>query len=177
MIDWNTVIREAHKTAVEKGWWDRPVTVESQICNLHCELSEAWQEYRNGHAIDEIYCAVARCQNALMCKERCLEYHPQGIPIELADFCLRVCDWMGKKGIEYPQHDKYTWVECYTFEWFIEELHGVLEGENFPLDEASYILDSVSINCEKMGIPLEDAIRQKMEYNRTRPWRHGGKRV
>lgn len=30
-------------------------------------------------------------------------------------------------------------------------------------------------NCQGFGIPLVEAIRQKMEYNRTRPHRHGGK--
>ena|SRR5579859_6975650 len=29
--------------------------------------------------------------------------------------------------------------------------------------------------CERRGIDLEAAIKQKMEYNETRPYRHGGK--
>ncbi len=31
--------------------------------------------------------------------------------------------------------------------------------------------------CGARGIPLEDALRQKMAYNKTRPHRHGGKRI
>lgn len=29
--------------------------------------------------------------------------------------------------------------------------------------------------CAEAGVSLEDAIRRKAEYNRTRPYRHGGK--
>lgn len=29
--------------------------------------------------------------------------------------------------------------------------------------------------CQKLGIPLIDALYLKMEYNKTRPHRHGGK--
>ena len=31
--------------------------------------------------------------------------------------------------------------------------------------------------CEWQGIDLEAAIRQKMDYNKTRPYMHGGKAI
>lgn len=31
--------------------------------------------------------------------------------------------------------------------------------------------------CGKAGIDIEDAIRRKIEYNKTRPYRHGGKKM
>lgn len=46
--------------------------------------------------------------------------------------------------------------------------------EGFPVELADLIM-RVTDMAEFFGIDLEAAIRVKMEYNRTRPYRHGGK--
>lgn len=182
MIDWNAIIVEAHGTAILKGWWDKPVTQASQLCNLHCELSEAFQEYRNGHEINEIYCKAAGCQNALTCKERCEDYHPMGVPVELADFCLRVCDWMGRYNLKYQEiYNAERMAGC--VKWMVELdeficfMHSYLFDGYFCTGTLSEVIGFVDEFCKNNNIPLEEALRQKMEYNRKRPYRHGGKRV
>lgn len=105
------LIDESHGTAVEKGWWDNPDRSFGEIVALfHTEVSEAFEEYRAGHALDEIYYGESG--------------KPEGVPIELADLLIRIADFAGH-----------------------------------------------------YGVPLEDALRLKLAYNRTRPYRHGGKRA
>jgi NTP pyrophosphatase (non-canonical NTP hydrolase) len=43
--------------------------------------------------------------------------------------------------------------------------------------EFADVLIRIFDTSEKMGIDLEQAVRTKMEYNRTRPYRHGGKKA
>src|SRR5574342_35729 len=92
--------------ARQKGW-DEKKPFSDDIALMHTELSEAFEEYRNGYGITEI---------------RIEKGKPEGIPIELADVVIRILHFS----------DKY-------------------------------------------GIDLNSAIDQKMEYNQTRPYKHGGK--
>lgn len=46
--------------------------------------------------------------------------------------------------------------------------------EGFPIELADLLI-RVADMAELYGIDLEEAIHVKMEYNRTRPYRHGGK--
>lgn len=83
------IAKEVHKEAVLKGWWDQeviksdscpvllPRKVGEQFANFHTEISEAWEEWRNGHAMDEIYFKDGK---------------PEGVPIELADVFIRILD-------------------------------------------------------------------------------------
>jgi NTP pyrophosphatase (non-canonical NTP hydrolase) len=41
--------------------------------------------------------------------------------------------------------------------------------------ELADVLIRIADCCQARGIPLERAIREKLDYNRTRPHRHGGK--
>ncbi len=100
----------AHAMAVEKGWWPdeapHPDTVPAKLSLVHSEISEALEQYRDGHMLP-------------------YESHggkPEGFGVELADAVIRIFDLAGY-----------------------------------------------------LKIDLERLIRLKMDYNATRPHRHGGK--
>lgn len=117
------LMEECNQTATDKGWWytdDRtPERTFGDMCALFTsEISEAFEEYRNGHDIITIY------YDSNEADERGVMHKPEGVPIELADVIIRIVDF-----------------------------------------------------CQQYDVPLEDALRLKMDYNKTRPHRHGGKTV
>jgi len=93
----NNFIKECHRIAKFKGWWEKERNEGELIALMHSELSEALEAMRN-HAKLE---AVAE---------------------ELADCCIRIFDYCGAKNID-----------------------------------------------------LEKTLLKKIEYNKTRAYRHGKK--
>ena len=63
-------------------------------------------------------------------------------------------------------------------EIYYEELNSLLAGykkpEGIPIELADVVI-RVADMCGYYGIDLEEAVRIKMEYNKTREHRHGGK--
>lgn len=99
----------AYKINKANGWHssDYGPSFGDYCSNFHAEISEAFEDYKNGRTINEIYYEGKK---------------PCGIPVELADIVIRVMDF-----------------------------------------------------CEHNGIPLGKIIEEKLEYNKTRGYRHGGK--
>lgn len=49
----NDLARQIYINACEKGWHDEPVAFGDAVTNIHGELSEAWEEYRNKKELKE----------------------------------------------------------------------------------------------------------------------------
>lgn len=106
----NDMVKDAHETAVQHGWWDKPPEFGTLIALCHSELSEALEEYRKGKEPAETYYRE--------------DGKPEGIPSELADTVIRIMDM-----------------------------------------------------CGYYGIDLEAMMVEKAEFNKSRSYRHGGKKI
>lgn len=74
----NTLAREIHGLAKEKGWYEAERSIEAHVALLHSEVSELFEHYRtHGPQLSLYYQAHGK---------------PEGIPVELADVIIRALD-------------------------------------------------------------------------------------
>jgi len=115
-MDLKQLIEDVHKNAVAHGWWENPRSEGELLMLVVSEISEAFEEIRDGHAITESYYSEdPKTPN---------NPKPEGVPSELADVIIRIMD-----------------ISAYY------------------------------------GIDIEKAIIEKNNYNKCRPFRHGGKKL
>ena len=163
--------KEAHAIAVAHGWWDEEYAFGDLIALVHSELSEALEAYR-----DEV----------LPSKPHLLSTK---VASELADVVIRVAnmaEWYGWKLGGSPRFQFQRFGGLVSFGDWIATLHGVTaeafgysknkDGEDgFIQGSLVELINGVERMAAHYGINLDAAIEAKMEYNRTRPYRHGGK--
>lgn len=103
-MDLNRLADDIHKNAINHGWWEEPKPSFGDICSLiHCEISEAYEEYRKGKKENEIYWSCKKYENEIMCDGECTDcemFVPKGITIELADALMRILDYCAAKEID-----------------------------------------------------------------------------
>ena len=151
--------REAHAIAKDHGWWDEERTFGDLIALVHSELSEALEAYR-----DEV----------LPSKPHLLSTK---VASELADVVIRVADMAEWYEWKLPKRQLLAFDPNESFGEHIVSAHEMLSGVrgSEPAVVLSDFVEYIRAMAAHYGIDLDAAIEAKMEYNRTRPYRHGGK--
>lgn len=202
-MELNKLAKEVHTLAIEKGWWETERSFAEIIALIHSELSEALEEYRNGKPNLYYNCEeLSPNYPPAMCnpkdKYECLNFYkkdvcpykskkPEGIAVELADVIIRILDYCGKEGIDIDDilRCRRAGNSYYTLPELIAECHSLLSEayKDSKLKSTKGIvkicfaecINIIMFYCTENGIDIENIILLKHEYNRTRPYRHGGK--
>jgi len=135
---------EVHKNAIKHGWWEDERSFGDLIALCHSELSEALEEYRNGHKPTETYYSCQAPKDEI---DKMMAGKGSGI---------NGCPSCDKGGCKNTCKGHY----------------GKMEG--IPSELADVIIRVLDM-CEHYGIDIEATLKEKHEFNKTRPYKHGGK--
>lgn len=166
--------KDIFNNAKDHGWHDKYSPDTETMLLLLSEVTEALEDYRNGHDITEIWYED--------------DGKPCGIPTELADICIRLWEIQefknSNKNDDPPDSKIGSLPDKHIREIskdFISAL-GLLSTEIVNLlYPYVYVRVYPMIDilvfyiAQKYGIDLWDVILIKHRYNKTRPYRHGGK--
>lgn len=184
------MIKEAYETAKEKGWHDKPVDIMQYAALINSELGEAMEELRKNTDPTRMYSKGGK---------------PEGFAVEIADYFIRIFDMIGDFVSRSDDSDKYLDSICSSFagarkEFQTNAAEDVLSPTQLicflgtslfmsldiliGLDESEdyYHTHGVALAAaDKVfrhhGIDIYQAIESKMQYNRTRDYRHGGREM
>ena len=183
------LIAEIHENAVAHGWWKDDRGFGEIAALIHSELSEALEEYRNDKPFvyyagtDASGCKVEEAQPIPP-----IVVKPEGIAVELADTVIRILDYFGKIGFmpaevcaSNPDTDDVDDDRYENFGDFVTNCHADVSAAFDDLnEERNLFLCDCAARIErwfsKNGLSLEEVIQIKNEFNKSRPYRHGGKK-
>ena len=201
MKDYNELATIIHENAVSHGWWEKERSFAEIVALIHSELSEALEEYRSGKSNIWFACiptdVFAGCQNMTHCASGksnlgCMEASadcrykdekPLGIFVELADTVIRILDYAGKRKWDIQEATELRSGiknKGFTLPELVAKCH-YLVSEGYADEESRSVYFADCINlirswCADNGGDLDEAIVIKHEYNKSRPYRHGGKK-
>lgn len=188
----NKFAQEVHQNAVAHGWWDDPRTFGEIISLCHSELSEALEEVRANRPM--MYFVETNGFVVADMSER-KDEKPEGIAVELADCIIRVLDFFGREEFDtdalllQARTTIMCDVPCRVYDASLGDCiarwHLLLSlayscwcrasgGYAAALRMARCICE-IQEWAEENGVDMEMALDIKHAYNKTRPYRHGGK--
>jgi len=196
--------KNVHENACAHGWWEDPRTFGEIIALCHSELSEALEEFRakrpmfwqrcqsSGHPCDRENCGD---WDAGVCEINALDEKPEGIAVELADCIIRILDWLGKEDLNvvallaeaplYTMCDVPGPIYATSLGDHIARWHLLLSlayscwcrcsGSYAAALRMALCVHEILEWAKENNVDMEKILEIKHAYNRTRPYRHGGK--
>ena len=176
----NELRDEAYSIAKANGWHEEEHSDEHWIMLVITEIAEAVQaDRKNLHADVE---AFKKYEEIIDFKENFERQIKNTVEDELSDVVIRCLDLAGLRKFDLEEE----------VEALMEMVESIKEGSGFI--DLCYALSGISTcddsteqktiaiiavvlkYCELTGIDLDFFIRTKMNYNRLRGYKHGGKR-
>jgi hypothetical protein len=158
------------------GWFDSDRSFGEDIALLHSEVSEMFEAYRD-HGFDDVTLAN---HNGRLSK-------PEGFGSECADVLIRILDTARRREAIFPWATLEEVQPSTVFDDIEEKpvgdqiaaLHWMIATTDAmsPSVALSNALSFLVSWCRKGGIDLRAEYERKSAYNRTRGYKHGGKRV
>lgn len=193
MKDLNELRDKAYQCAVEHGWHEEKLSNEHCLCLVISELMEAVEADRKGKRAqlekfkewqgNSISLTEETRQRRF--KEDFEAYIKGSVEEELADACIRLFDLSGLNDINLGEismdelKDSY-WFPYFSFTeymyYFTSQLCNPEEIYLRTLDNVvRSTLKEILVFCVKRNIDIFWYIEQKMKYNQSRDYKHGGK--
>lgn len=186
MKNLNAYRDQAYKIACEHGFHDEEHSIEHWKCLIVSELMEAVEADRKGKRANiSAFNTRQVVGKGSSCQTLSYEYNfrlciKDTVEDELADACIRIFDIAGYKNIDLQfkaeKSDKNSQIEEFTEE-FTEEVFKIVGTMTIVILDLclSYALIQIFSLADRMGIDIEKHIQLKMEYNASRPYKHGKK--
>lgn len=184
-IDLNSYRDRVYQNAVNHGWHEEKKSDEHWMCLVISELMEAVEADRVGNYAD-IEAFEKNEMRELDFRENFERYIKDTVQDELADACIRLLDLAGLRDLDLSgiRTDEFESAEGF-FNWtFTESMYyivsviaekGIMDWKDFR----GYLytcLGEIMTYCVQHEIDIFWFIEQKMKYNESRPFKHGGKK-
>lgn len=174
------------ETSTAAGWYEDTRTLGEECALLHSEISEMFEAYRD-NGLDPFFhqtSVLGMGSNVLLQGHAPEGVKPEGVGSEAADVFIRMLDTCNRIdvpvqaiGDAYPEQS----VDLVgTFGDNITELHRIVSNISItgnPVDALSKLLATLHGVCARHGIDLMTEVDRKIAFNKTRAYRHGGKRI
>lgn len=158
------------------GWFDDDRTIGDDLALLHSEVSEALEAYRRWGTDDAT--ATRALDRAAVGLTGDALAKPEGVGSELADVLIRLLDTVHRRDVVPSWIDSSLGFVTYydvpqgTFGDHMAALHKTIAS-----GDLIGLLPQLLAVAWAWEIDLEFEYRRKIAFNRTRGYRHGGKRL
>lgn len=182
-MNYNTFAEKAHKAACDKGFWDNPNSNEHALMLVITEVSEMVEADRKGKHADkhgfEVYTKNADNFNIKgnLNVDAFKECVKDTVEDELADVAIRLADLAGKLGVNFDKMQPCRYYRAFAKFTFTENAFAFVKGmcrDGIAIEKRiQFGLDYAFNWAKSLDIDLYWHVARKMEYNASRPTKHG----
>jgi len=183
ITDYNKLAQEVHENALKHGFWQEHTSDEHFLCLVVAELMEAVEAHRHGKKMRETTIGAFEFAVSLQPHEYAYwfnDFIKDTVEDELADAFIRLLDLAGAH--EYDINSRIErpirWEVRTNEEQFTENVWDIVCMLSMRIaicqrTRVIYAMRMLQKLAQAMGCDLAWHIEHKMQYNATRPYKHG----